>query len=359
MEILDSLIVGSSPIAIIEAVYLKSKKKAVINIDERGEIGGAWTTIKHDGFPEVESGCHIWSYNKETYFLIRDLFDIELKELKPQPSILYKKKMIPYDWKSNVIAAQKIIKNLGQLKSVLAAPDVRFSLSPSKYLYPSGGSLELKRALKKLVKKESLKINLNIVVDKVLLNKDNVELYGLDDKLIAITKELVLTSLSKLSSITLEDGTEIKPNTRKVDYIHVHLILEDVIGKPFSYIRTNGNDVIHRISDMSFQVQNSLNSNQKLFCVGVFSEQFYNKSPEELKTYIYKFILDNKLISKEAKIINYTTNIYPSYYNDSSFIDEIKNQAKGKIRFLRSTDFVYSFFNQKERYKKLLSSNPK
>ncbi len=359
MEIIDRVIIGSSPIAIIEAMYLKSKDQSVINIEERSEIGGAWTTINRSGFPEVELGCHIWSYNKETYQLISELFNLELIKLSPQPTILFRNKMIPYDWKSNIISIQKVLKNITNLRETLASPELRFSLFPSSYLYPSKGTLELKNSLNELVVKHDLNIQLNSAVDKVVLKNDRVELFNIEGNLILTTKELVLTSLSKISLIVLEDGSEIRLNTRKVDYIHVHLILENVSGRPFSYIRTNGDEVIHRLSDMTFQVKSQLKENQKLFCAGIFPKPFQEKSSEELKAYVSKFLLENKLISNQTRIVNYASNVYPSYYNDSSFIDKVKNKTNGKVRFLRSTDFIYSFYNQKERYKELLLSNTK
>lgn len=359
MKTADRIIIGSSPLAIIEAVYLKSKNLSVINIEERNSIGGAWTTLNQDGFPKIEIGCHIWSYNKEAYQLISDLFEIKLIELNPQPSILYKKKMIPYDWKSNVIAFQRIIKNIPRLKQTFLDPEVRLSLLPSKYLYPPKGALDLINSIDSLIKRHRLEIHLNTLVDKVVLKKDRVELFDLNNNLLGVTNELILTSLSKISKIILEDGEEILVNTRKVDYIHAHLILENVSGKSFSYIRTNGNNIIHRVSDMTFQVKDQLKNNQKLFCVGIFSKSFYEKDTGELKSNIYDFFLENKLVSKDTKIVKFLTNVYPSYYNDSVFISEISNKSNGKIRFLRSTDFVYSFYNQKERYKDLLSYDSK
>lgn len=359
MEITDRIIIGTSPLAIVEAVYLKSKNSSVINIDERSVIGGAWTTINQEGFPEVEIGCHIWSYNKQTYNLISRLFEIKLKELKPQPSILYKGKLIPYDWKSNVIAFQRVIKNLPKLKQTFLDPEVRLSFLPSKYLYPPKGALDLTNSIDNLIKKYQLEIQLKVQIDKVILKKNTVELYDINDQLLGVTSELILTSLSKISRIILEDGEEVLFNTKKVDYIHAHLILENVSGKPFSYIRTSGNNLIHRISDMTFQVEDKLKDKQKLFCVALFSESFYKNNTTDLKMIIHQFLLDNKLISNESKVVNFMTNVYPSYYNDSKFINEVSAKSKGKIRFLRSTDFVYGFYNQRERYKELLLNSSK
>lgn len=359
MQLFDKIILGTSPIALVESAFLKSKGFSVLNIDERPKIGGAWTTIKFSDFPEVEIGCHIWSYNKEVYNLLAELFQLNLKALSPQPAILIKGKKIPYDWKSNVISAQRIVKNLGKLREMFTSPDIRFSLLPSKYLYPEKGALDLKNALLSFVQKHQLLLQLNLSINKVIVKESLVELYSEEDYKIGETKQLVLTSLSNLRKIVFNDGSFIVPKTRKVNYIHAHLILEHVSGKPFSYLRTNGDSRFHRVSDMTSQVQSDLKANQKLFCVGLFPDFYYNKTSEELKAEIFDFFLKNKLISAETKIVGFETNIFPSYYNELSIMESVGAKSKGKIRFLRSTDFVYSFYNYKNQYKTLLSDRSK
>lgn len=359
MKILDRIIIGSSPLAIVEAVFLRSKGFSVLNIDERKSVGGAWSTIKHPGFPEVELGCHIWSFHKETYKLLEQLLNIELLKLSPQPTILYKSFMIPYDWKSNLLTLKKVVTNITHLSKVLVGPDVRFSVLPSKYLYPSKGALSIQQSLADLIEKHHLKIDLNTKVDKVVLYNNRVELFDIGNKLIAITKVLVLTSLSRISSFVLESGEEIFTNTKVLDYVHAHFIVENVRGKSFSYIRTNGDKVIHRVSDMTSQVKGQLAENQKLFCVGIFQNAYSSLEKKALETYVFDFFIKNNLISESSSLIDFKTNVYSSNYNDSGFIDNLIESSNGKIFFLRSTDFVYSFFNQKERYKALLLSHPK
>lgn len=353
-------IIGTSPLTIIEACFLKKiEAKSVVNIDERSVVGGAWTTVHYEGFPEIESGCHIWSYEKSTYTLIKKLLNVNLVALSPQPSIAYKGFLIPYDYKANVLSVQRLVKGFRNIREVLKAPDVRFTFVPSKYLYPHSGAFDLKNSLKNIVSQNSLELELNTVIDTVVVSKEGVLLLDKDNKELMNVGELVLTSLSSIRLFVFEGGEEVRPTTRKAEYIHVHFILKNVKGKPFSYIRTNGDKVIHRLSDMTSQVQEQLELGEQLFCAGIFADAFHKMKIEEIKEYIYNYLIRYKLINNSAEILKVASNIYPSYYNRLDEMKAIERLAKGKIRFLRSTDFVYSFFNQKERYSKLLSSNSK
>ena len=105
----DVVIIGTSPLAITEAVWQKSKGKSVINIDDKETAGGAWTTIKHKGIPEVEIGCHIWEVEKRATDFLETFYGLNLVPLKPQPRLLKKGMSIPYDWKMNLMTSKYIV----------------------------------------------------------------------------------------------------------------------------------------------------------------------------------------------------------------------------------------------------------
>ena len=104
------VIVGTSPLAITEAVWQKSKGKSVLNIDDKAIAGGAWTTIQHNGIPEVEIGCHIWEVEKSATDFLKAFYDLNLVPLKPQPRILKKGTSIPYGWKLNLSTTKYVLK---------------------------------------------------------------------------------------------------------------------------------------------------------------------------------------------------------------------------------------------------------
>ncbi|WP_368887786.1 NAD(P)-binding protein, partial [Escherichia coli] len=53
------MLVGSGPLHIIEAAYLGRQGKSVLILERGCALFGAWKTISHPLFGQVEMGCHI------------------------------------------------------------------------------------------------------------------------------------------------------------------------------------------------------------------------------------------------------------------------------------------------------------
>lgn len=345
--------------AITESVFLGSKGKVVQNIEEKKKPGGAWVTVDYDSIPKVEIGCHIWSYHKEVYDFISSFFKLEILNLPVQPKIIYKSRFIPYDLKANLITLKVLARKTSKFDFAFAKefkenPEMRLSLIPSKYKYPKFGAKELEASVHKLVSDHQLSVRINTVIKQVELkaNGGNVVL-GNGEK-VGFSEELVLTSLSQLDKITFEDGSVLVPKTRDVQYIHRHLIVKGAINKKFSYLRLMNHDLIHRISDMTSQVKAELDPSTFLICVGIHEKAYYDISKEEQERQILKTLISLKLFKSDAKVVISESNVFPSFYNNSDMFGDIEKRSQNKIRFLRSTDFVYSFYNQLSRYKSLL-----
>ncbi len=352
------VILGTSPLAITEAVWQKSEGKTVINLDDKLVPGGAWTTIKHEGTPEVEIGCHIWEVEKGATDFLHQFFDLNLVPLEPQPRILKRGVSIPYDWKMNLstgkYAASKFIRfRFKEFGEGMKSPARTFTLFPRKYLYPKGGANELHTQVMRKIESEQLELSLNTEVQSVQIMENGLKLYARNGEMIACD-ELVLTSLSSIEKITFEDGSVMMPETKQIDYIHVHLLMETSIPKAFSYERWMDDLYIHRVSDMTSQVEDELQSNEKLLCVGIHAKQYHGSSHEVLLEAITKRLKDRKLIEQNAVLKAHGFNVFPSYYNPPAKLTEIEARANGKISVLRSTSFTYSFFNQAVRYAKLV-----
>lgn len=354
----DTVILGTSPLAIAEAVWQKTQGKSVINIDDKLIVGGAWTTIKHEGIPEVEVGCHIWEVEKSATDFLDSFFDLNLVPLKPQPRILKKGKSIPYGWKLNISTLKYILKRsirfeFKRMKAGLRTPEFSFSVVPRKYLYPKGGSNELHAQVLSKIKSEKLNISLNTELQNVKLIQNQLEL-ELKNGTQLMCDSLILTSLSAIEKIEFEDGSSILPETKQVDYIHVHLLMDTSIPKDFSYERWMDDEYIHRVSDMTSQVSEQLESKQKLLCVGIHATKYHASDHETLLKEILERLKNRKLIENSAELIQHGFNVFPSYYNSAAKLSEIEKRSNGKITVLRSTSFTYSFYNHADRYSELL-----
>lgn len=352
------VILGTSPLAITEAVWQKSNGKTVINLDDKSVAGGAWTTIQHEGIPEVEIGCHIWEVEKGATDFLDRFFDLNLVPLEPQPRILKKGMSIPYDWKMNLstgkYAASKLLRfRFNEFSEGMKSPARTFTLFPRKYLYPKGGANELHTQVMRKIKSEQLSLSLNTAVQSVQLMKDEIQLHLRNGEVMRCD-ELVLTSLSSIKKITFEDGSVMMPETKQIDYIHVHLLMETSIPNAFSYERWMDDLYIHRVSDMTSQVEEELETNEKLLCVGIHAKQYHALDHETLLNEITQRLKDRKLIEPQAVLKSHGFNVFPSYYNPPAKLTEMEARSNGKIAVLRSTSFTYSFFNQAARYAKLV-----
>jgi hypothetical protein len=345
----DKILIGTSPANIVEAIYCKKNGDKVLILDRSNKIGGAWTTIKHKSLPELEIGCHIWSVHKPTSDFISRFFEINLKPLSPQPQLLTRGKKIPYDWKMNVISIKRILNNLktGQIKnfkSDLKNPAYRLSIFPSKYFYPERGATELKQALERKINEYNLDVILDSHITEVHVTSNKVQLISKTGKEFE-TKKLSLTSLSEIKKFTFDKAETIVPKFRKINYIHLHLIIRNVNGKQFSYLRWMDDNIIHRVSDITSQIKGSKFSedHKKVFIVGIKEEAYNNYNKDKLVEIIKTKLEKSGYINNESIIESSFTNLYPSTYNDKNILQQLVKKSQNKITILPSTDLIFSF----------------
>lgn len=356
----EVIIIGTSPLAIAEATLISSLGESVINLDSKGIIGGAWVTHKYNHIPKVEIGCHIWSYNKKTYRFISEFFNLNIIDVPIQPKIVYKNRFIPYSLKSNLITLKRFLRSIIKLdfrifKELDKHPELRLSLFPIKHKYPKLGAKEIEEAVQNIISTKSLEVGLNSTVQSItLLKEGGGVLFLKNGDEMRFSKEVVLTSLSQLEQIIFEDGSSFEPKSKEVKYIHRHLIVKGTVKKKFSYLRIMNDDLIHRISDMTNQVKEELPEGTFLICAGIHENAYGKFTAEEQEQKIINKLKSLKLFKNDVEVIVSESNTFPSFYVDRKDFNYIASKSGGKIRFLSSTDFVYSFYNQLERYSPLL-----
>ena len=294
------------------------------------------------------------------YQFLKDFYALKLIALSPPPKIL-KNIWFPYDWKMNILTLKKIFQlllkfNFSALTVIFKSPAYRFTLFPKRYLYPQNGAKDIKNALTHIIKEYHLNILLNHRIKSVRFNK-TIQL-ELTNGSVITTNELVTTSLSNLPLLYFSDE-KVKLNTKKRDYIHMHLLIKDENMRRFSYDRIMGDALIHRISDMTFQVENEINKGYRLIAVGIFDTAYYENQKNDLETIIVKKLKGLKYLSSNAKCTASGINIYPSYYNDHEQLKACVEKSKGKLRLIHSTNFIYGFSNQLKRWQTLLHANTK
>ena len=191
-----------------------------------------------EGLPDFQLGCHIWDVEPQAFKFLSEFLDMELVKMKPQPEFVFKGVKLPYDWKNLLFYLR------GKLSPKSGKESVSLNkarIIPAKYIYPAGGSLQFIDRLLDKVTSFGIEIRTGIKINKLEIGEFTK---AISESEIFDAKEIVLTSVSQLNSIS-KNGEEFKfPEPLLVDYIHGHFLINDVTpdkiflcavtGKPFN-----------------------------------------------------------------------------------------------------------------------------
>jgi len=341
--------------SILEAAHLSKQGENVVIIDDRKEIGGAWGTVKYEGLPELEIGCHIWDVAPGVFEFLTELLGLNLKKMAPSPKIQKGTLLFPYDWKMNLISFKHATKSAAHIKfksllKDLSSPGHRISILPSKYLYPVNGAVDMKQALSKILELNNIqiintrlsKLDIGASVSATLADSTNIT-----------ADNVVVTSLTNIDEVIFENNVQ-KIDSTLLRYIHFHLVVKDLQPTKFSYVRVMGNELIHRISDMSLQVSETIQENEKLICIGVYENEFDKYETGKLVDLIFEQLKELKFVSNKAELKSHHHNIYPASYTDKVAIRKIESESNGKLKFLHSTNLMYGIHKELPRWKYLV-----
>ena len=106
----NTIIVGSSPLLLIEAIYLARTGRKVLVLEKMGRFGGAWGGLDTKEFPNLEVGCHYWDISRRAYNFLHSNLGINLVPFSPQPQFAYRNIFFPYDFKQTIRVLRELKK---------------------------------------------------------------------------------------------------------------------------------------------------------------------------------------------------------------------------------------------------------
>jgi hypothetical protein len=337
------LFIGTSPINLLKA-YLLLKKNPTLPIhfiDTNANIGGAWFSDITEKNNRIESGCHIWSYCPEVYHYLKNEFDVELMNFSP-PAVFVKGKIrLPYSTKSIFDSYKYILincfSNWEKLKKIKNTPAYYFKIFNKKNQYPSKGSPELIQSLlHKLNGYPNVKFTLNTKVNYINCTDSKIEVNT--DNVVYHCEDLFLTSVTDFSFLQ-KDNLKIEIKSKRIDYIHVLLEFDKKPLRKVSYERLMNDNIIHRITDISYQTENQ----EFLILIGIKEQMYYQLNEKELFDYLRNYLITNKICNSSFQIKKVKDYIFPTHYIDLNQREEIKRLNKN-IHLTHSTDLMYGFF---------------
>ncbi len=342
----DYVYIGTGPITAIDAIHKQMQSNGdVLLIDEKTQVGGAWVAIEVGEFGHLEVGCHIWSYNKKAYQFLGTFLNLELIALNPQPFFIKGNQKLTYDYKNAALTLKKIASDSLRLrfKSLMQFlfknPSARVPIVPKKYLYPKGGAREIQAAIINALHEREIKMELGQKVIGAAKKDGHWELYSTNGQTY-ITKELYLTSTSALERIEFEDK-RIELEHRKVNYSHFHLIIDRKLKQKLSYVRVLDDPYIHRLSDITYQLERQMNPDQTVLLVGFF----YDKKPADMSDsnlieHIFSYLKKRNWVEEDVQLVYSQINHFETTYIPSHQVKAI-NELDDTIQLIHTTDLIY------------------
>lgn len=353
MERFDKAYIGTGPISVVDASLTDKSGSRVLMIDEKDQLGGAWVSINVGDFGHLEIGCHIWSYNKKAYDFLENFFDLNLIELTPQPFFIKGKTRLIYDHKNGITSLKKSLGyikrfDFKQLGSYLRHnPAARFPLFPKKYLYPKGGARDLQNAIKEKISKSNITTAMETQI--TTLNKLDAEweLVSTEGKSYK-TENITLTATSAVREINYK-GQSIQLTHRHLNYTHFHVVVKGELLKPCSYIRVLDDPIIHRISDITYQLETKVGEGYTVILIGVFDAELSNlnegKDDAIATRYIVDYLIAKGFLAPDPLIEFAQKNKFETTYIAPEQIAVI-NALDDTIQVMATTDLVYGIYHK-------------
>ena len=363
-QVFDAIIIGSSPILLIEALYLQSQGKKVAIFEKKTTLGGAWYTKSLWGLSNVEVGCHYIDKGKNNYNFLKKFMNIELEHSPRHVRWSSKGKENGTEKKTNLTLKRKIRafidswfsdklvpRDLWDLYTSLTKKQIKLVfrsliqlLRARPYMYPTQGCRAILDALNEKIEANSIKVFYGKTIDYLEVNEnESLAVCRAGDKNY-LSKDIITGQNANVDIFV--NGKPFKPEKElyggplKLDegYIHIVFLVAGEKKQPFTYIDLLNTDVIRRVQDVTpfSKFDPSSNEFDLLICCHVFERSFDKLGGP---AGILSHLIEIDLLKPGARMIDYHLDKYPTtgcIPNEELF--NLEKKLPDSLRIMRTWD---------------------
>jgi hypothetical protein len=303
----DCVVVGTSPISMLEALYQAHTGKKVLILEEAKECGGAWKSISICGVEHADLGCHQIGNDVKIEKFLEDYIGCKLVSLDNA--------LMPYA-----------------------------SSKTNRGFYPSFGCFELINNLQKLLAKTNATLLLSHKLESLYIDTDRkfVEVQTGGRRL--TTSKVIITPCTYLKVENPAHGAE--KATGKAKYYHLYLLIDDATPQRFTYKEPFISGVSRASNLTTFSNLNG--SGTQLIVLQMHDENNLKKGEHYLSE-----LKKINLVSSACKIISSESYIYEQSHSNLQTIQQMSPAAATFFEQL-STGHINSIANYMSKWKGVL-----
>ena len=343
----NTIIVGSSPLLLMEAIHLSQLGRKVLVLEEKDQLGGVWGGLHNKEFPYLDIGCHYWDISRRAYEFLRSNFRLNLEPFHPQPQFAYRNILFPYDYKQAIRIfrdLKKVVRrrSFGSFVSNMILEEYhRPRLFPftKKFLFPRGGSHELMTRLISHMQETDITMRKRTFVESIRFNVDQKQVEVGAGRESFLGDEVVTGSQARIS-----DALNITPEsigTLRRIHTHVNLIVRDSSVPSFSYIRFIRHHAVNRMTDITGHLRhwNADIPSRRVICIGIHDA--YDKSVDDAEKIkqLVALLKEYRLVDPSAEVEGSYWNRYPVELLSDETRERLRREFSPMIRLFETTNF--------------------
>jgi hypothetical protein len=264
----DVVVVGSSPIPLLEALYHAHLGKRVLVLEEAATCGGAWKSIEICGIYPVDLGCHTLTNDKKMLHFLEKYVGCHMVSMDNPRR--------PYE-----------------------------AASSRNGFYPGRGCYEIIDNLLKLIAKTDIVLLCNRALESVYIHAEEpiATIKTLDGEF--TTSKILITPYTK---IHIANPHTAAISHTKISFPHIYLLIEDPTPRRFSF-RNGPIPGILRLMNLSYFAGLDGTSTQLIVLQCHRNSCIADKNFE----HFFNLIKKEKLVDENARLLKADTYIYEQY----------------------------------------------
>jgi len=322
----DAIVVGTSPLLLIEAVVLARQGQRVAVVEKRDRVGGAWYTMPLWEFDRVQPGCHYIERGRKGYGFLEQCLGVEMA---PQTV-----KAVWYDPRDggtgDATAPGGLVKRLrrkllsgkflsddvwGMIKAVDRRDAGKFGralkrlLTSPPYRYPTGGSKAMLDALQREMKDSGVTLLAGTPVESVDIGRN-----GQPNRCViggaAYEAKRLLVGRHALPHLRLSDSDHGGDAAENQYAINVVLRVAGGKGVDFDYLEIHRDGLINRVHDITPFVEPKGACSDLLVCCNLTATSTAD-APVETEA-VFRHLVGWGLLSQDAELVASHVERYPN-----------------------------------------------
>lgn len=278
----DVVVVGTSPISLLEALYQHHTGKRVLVLEAASECGGAWKSISACGIEHADLGCHQMGSDTRMIRFLKETVGCQVVAMDH-----------PYE-----------------------AP-IPSNLGVNGFYFP-GGCHEMVHNLQKMIAKTDMVLLLNQPLDSVYIDPVEPQAIIRTGGIRYSTHKIIVTPCSE---IKLENHPSLpldRQITSKGKYYHLYLLIEDETSPRFSYLNGRGEGV-SRMMNLTHFV-GLIGTGKQLVVLQLHGERYFNEGEKYLA-----HLKQQGLIAETARLLQTESHLYEQPYYNQSLVTQMPN----------------------------------